>query len=132
MADYTKTITNSLNLFGNNPSSKWGQANFPYTMTWGTTKWGEGTATIIFSVEKLIENSLVPSNSVSNDFIKVISDSITPAFETSSEYLENGVWRIVFISDTTEAENRDFATWVSGTTQAATYTSIAAASTTWT
>ena len=132
MADFTKTISNSVNAFGGGPSSKWGEANYPYTFTWGTTKWGEGTFSIVFSVEKLIENSTAPDTTLIFEVEKLVSEAFTASGDMSGEALSDGLWNYVFTSDTTEGEQRDSANW-SDTSQASTsYTCIAAASTIWT
>lgn len=46
MANFTKTIIERVNCFGDAPSTKWG-AGSPYNMTWGTSKWGEGTQDLV-------------------------------------------------------------------------------------
>ena len=131
MADFTKTITNSINLFGGNPSSKWGQSNYPYTMTWGVTRWGEGTFSIVFSVEKLIANSLAPDTTIATEVQKIIQNNLTMSGELSSEVLTNGDWRIVFVSDTINVEERDMATWTSGSAASTSFTCLPAGSTSW-
>ena len=131
MADFTKTITNSVNLFGGSRTSKWGQANLPYTMTWGTTKWGEGTFSLVFDVQKIITNSISPTTEIIKGVQKVISESLSLVQTMSSETLTNGSWRVVFISDTTNVQERDTATWSSQSASSVSYTCGTAGSTTW-
>lgn len=149
MADYTKTITNSINLFGVGPSSKWGQSIPIYTMTWGTTKWGEGTYPQIFSIVKVASSAIIPDTTYTKSVVKLIEDSIAPTdvfskgstkliensfsvlSDNSSEELSNGVWKTVFVSDTTNAENRDFASWTSATRASSSFTCAASGTTPW-
>lgn len=132
MANFTKTITNSVNLFGGSRTSKWGSAVLPYTMTWGTTKWGEGTFSLVFSVQKVITNSLSPTTDLSKGVRKIITNTFSAAGAMTSEILTNGTWRVVFVSDTVNVQDRDSATWASGAANSASYTCAAAGSTTWT
>lgn len=131
MADFNITISNSVNVFGVEISTKWGQTEFPYTMTWGTSLWGYGYTTVL-DVEKVIDNSVTPGTTIINEVTKLISESITPAFETSSEGLKNGAWNYVFTNNTTEAEERDTTTWNSASVASVSYTSLTATSVTWT
>jgi len=100
VADYTKTISNSLNLFGLNPSSKWGEANYPYTMVWGTTKWGEGSFAQVFSIEKFIDDSVTVDTTLIKEAQKLIENSISPTEDMYSEVLTDGDWSVVFPGNT--------------------------------
>jgi len=131
MADYTKTITNSVNFFGGGPSTKWGEADSPYTMTWGVDKWGDGTNTTILNFIKSQSESITFTDVFTKSADKVVLTSFSAESETVSEGLKNGIWSIVFVSDTTEAENRDFASWTASSSGSASFTCIAAGSTTW-
>jgi len=131
VADFSQTISNVVNCFGGSPSTKWGN-NAPYTMTWGTSKWGEGTEDLQVAVVKLISNSQSLSDDYSRRVEKLVSNDLTPTSETTSETLQDGSgWRYVFTSDTTEAENRDEASYSSGTAASTSWTSATAASTSW-
>lgn len=132
MADFTKTISNSLRLFGEGPATKWGQSNgVAYTMVWGTAFWGENYFTMVFSVQKLLENSQSVSTSLSFETRKTIENSTTVSAEISVGRLSNGIWDVVFTSDTTNAEERDFTTWTQGTNSSTSYTCQSAGSTIW-
>ena len=131
MADHTISVTNSVNIFGPAPSTKWG-ANSPYTMTWGTSKWGEGTEDLITRVEKnLTSETLTLANALYFHANKVLENSITPTSETTSEGLQSGIYSYVFVGPTTEAESRSESTYTSQSAGTTTYTSAAATSTTW-
>lgn len=149
MADYTKTITNSIRVFGVGPSSKWGQSIPIYTMTWGTSKWGEGSYPQVFTiikyaidsispttsyskeVVKLIENSQAVNDAFSKTFSKIIYESFSVLSDNSSEQLSNGIWKTVFVSDTTNAENRDFASWTSANRTSSSFVCATAGTTIW-
>lgn len=143
MADHSKNISNSVSVFGLGPTTKWGQANAPYTMTWGTSKWGsdessapidQNSIPVVF--EKVIQNSQAITNAVSTqaDFQVAITSTATPSFEATIETLTDGsgAWRYVYVSDTINADERDFATWTSGTDGAVSFTTVSTPSTVWT
>lgn len=146
------TFTNSIRAFSEGPSTKWGQSNgYPYTMTWGTSTWGEGES-IPLSVMKVISNSQpfsgvyqgsrvvhllgIGSASVDSDLYRYYNKtwtagSVSPTFEMSSEVLKNGGWTYVFPSLATDGESRDFASWTAGSSPDVTFSCQAAGSTSW-
>lgn len=133
MADFTQNITNAVRCFGMGPSTKWGQAlGAPYTMTWGSSQWGEGLP-MQFQVVKYVANSQAMTwEKTSIDVGKAVDiGSAAFAFEMYSQTLKNGDWFYVFTSDTTSGEDRDFATWTESTVTDATFTCQAAAGTSW-
>lgn len=135
MADFTKNITNTVNVFGNGPSTKWGQAvGFPYTMTWGTSTWGEGESLPIAFVKVISNSQGLAFDYAGSTFNKYVDFGSTPVLcDPFSETLRDGTgtWKYVFTSDTTEAEGRDFTTWSEVTATDATFTCQAAAGTVW-
>lgn len=132
MADYSITITNSLRCFGLEESTKWGDNYGPgYTMVWGTSTWGYGY-TIPADVQKLISEAINPTWDYSySEVQKLVENSVPVAFETDTETLTQGIWDVVFVSNTTDAEERDFATWTSQSAGTTSFTCGAAGSTTW-
>lgn len=91
MADFSVTVSNSVNVFGPAPSTKWGVGQV-YTMTWGTSKWGEGTEDLPVDVNvKLITNN-IPSdfNKTASDVEKVYSETMTPQWAATEEELKDG------------------------------------------
>ena len=132
MADFTKTISVSINLFGGGPSTKWGDANgYGYTMVWGASKWGEGSFSLVFNVEKLITNSISQDTIIINQAEKLISNDLTLSEDLSSEKLSQGVWDYVFPPNVTNNEDRIFTSFTCGSAQTTSYTCQAAGSTTW-
>lgn len=133
MADFTQNITNSVRCFGQGPSTKWGGANgFPYTMTWGVSKWGEGESLPI-AFQKVISNSQALTWDYYGASVAKVVDAGSAAlsFEMYSQVLKQGDWFYVFTSDTTAGESRDFASWTAVSADDATFTCQAAAGTTW-
>ncbi len=133
MADFIKTINNSVNLFGDGPCTKWGQNNgFAYTMVWGTQNWGEGSFSLVFSVEKLIENSQAVTGGYSRfEYDKILPNPFLMDFETDLESLKSGIWDVVFPSDTINAEDRDVASYTTQGVSANSWTCLAAGSSSW-
>lgn len=130
MADFTKTLTNSIRAFGGSPSTRWGQVA-PYTMTWGSTKWGEGTFTVIFEFGKTVQNTLSPSTDIIKEVNKIMTETLSMSQDMSSEALTNGIWRVVFVSDTTNVEERDVADWTSLSAGSVSFACLPAGSTSW-
>lgn len=134
MADFTKTITNGLRVFGAEFSTKWGQSvGTPYTMVWGTTNWGEGSYTLVINVQKLIENSVAPTfDYARSESTKLINNTMSVDADMGTETLSQGDWNYVFPSDITDIEDRSRATWTEGSGSTTSYTTATAGSTTWT
>ena len=132
MADFTKTVSNTLNVFGPAPSTKWGTGT-PYTMTWGTSKWGEGTEDLVVLPGKFIGNSLAPTSEISSkDFFHLVDmGSLSPTSETVTETLSSGIWDYVFVSNTSDADDRSFASWTDDTSASTSWTDDTSPSTTW-
>ncbi len=132
MADYVITITNGVRLFGNGPSTKWGDSNgYAYTMVWGTSKWGESSFSLVFNVEKLIENYVTPDTIIINETEKLIQNDLTLSEDLSSEMLRQGDWSYIFPPGVTENEDRIFTSFTCSSAQTVSYTCLAVGSTTW-
>ena len=126
MADFTITISDSLLVCGIERTTKYGTATF------GTSKWTIGSHDLDTETIKLIANSLIPDSANLFNFIKLIDNSVTPAFETSNEGLLDGpTWNYTFAYPTTNAENRPTNTYTSGLGATTGWTSATAASPTW-
>lgn len=133
MADFTQTVTDSMNLFGGGPSTKWAtNAAGTYTMTWGTSKWGEGTEDVLQAVTNLITNTQTLSEPVlAFDTIKVIDDSITGTSDSPDQSLLSGGYYYVFPSNQTDADNQFSPTYTSASVGSVTWTSAAVGSSSW-
>lgn len=148
MADHTITVTNSVRCFGAGPASLW---NASYA-TWGSFKWGEGTADIPHAIVHLVSVSLsstdTPHKLVTHLItetvtpsgmeifrilpLKLISESISPDSEmTSEEVLDGSGYNRVFQGGVTDAENRTTTSWTDATDDTQTWSTATAATTTW-
>lgn len=131
MADFSKTISNSINCLGPAPSTKWGTGT-PYTMTWGTSKWGEGTEDLQIAFIKVISESVIPSDSVAKSASKQLSDSLTLSGDMGSESLQDGSgYYYVFSTPTTDGESRLIPTYAEGSVSSQSYTCLSVASINW-
>lgn len=152
MADHTKTVSNSINCFGMGPSTKWSTAA-NYTMTWGSSKWGEGTEDIIHVVDHAVENSTAITTAVGKDVTHLVSDAqvITPTSTANFDFshsmdagsmtitgeitdlrLQNGDWYYEFIDRTTDADDQRTDGFSSVSDTSTTWTTVSDASTSWT
>ena len=127
MANFTQTISNSLNLFGGSPSSYWNAWN------WNAFKWGEGTADLAVAVTHSISETLVIDSQVpTRDSEHVISEMLSPTSDMSDEELTDGSgYNYVFPSDVTNHQNQSIASYTSGSNPSVTWSSGTAGSTVW-
>lgn len=103
MADLVQNISNSLNLFGGSPSSKWNAYN------WGSFLWGEGTANTLRVVDKLIENSQASDTTITKQatYIRTISNSQAMTSDPDLLTVSDGSgYDYVVPDDTTDWEER--------------------------
>lgn len=129
MADLAVSITNSINCFGPAPSTKWGSGH----MTWGSSKWGEGSVDHITEVEKVLAESIALSGGVASlNPDKAIANSLDFTSETTSLDLRtaNGYFYL-FVRPTTDADLRNQASYTQASLGSTTYSSTIATSTTW-
>jgi hypothetical protein len=107
MADFTITVSNSINVFSLAPATEWNEFN------WGTGFWGYGSNSIPFEVEKILTTeALTLLDAFSKEPEKVLENSISASFEMVSETLQDSqTFYEVFTRPTTEAENRSLTTF---------------------
>ena len=135
MADHVQTVTNSLNLFGGGPSTKWGaNAAATYTMTWGTSKWGEGTEDIRQDVEHgpITGTITLSEPTLAFSVTKLLSETMTLSSDSSDQGLQSGSWNYIFPSNQTDADNQLVPSWAAGTAGSSSWTSGTVGTTTWT
>jgi hypothetical protein len=125
----TKTISNSINLLGLSPSTKWGST---YSMVWGTSKWGEGTLDLAIEIGKLISNSVTPSDSYTREVGKSLTNELTSTFEGSRQNLiDSAGYYWIFPGSVSDADDRATVTYSSSSVASTTWTSGTVGSTTW-
>lgn len=128
MADYNVTVSETLALFGVQPTNKWSEYN------WNAFLWGEGNNAVLASAELLISETqaIADSETTATDFNRTVEETVSVSGSPSSEVLRDGNgYLYVFPNDATNGEDRDPVTWASSATAPGTWSSQAAASTTW-
>lgn len=78
MADLAQSVSDSINLFGGAPSSKWNEYN------WGSFKWGEGTTPTVWSLDHLIGET----EALSDAFYKTPEILFDEALALSTDMIE--------------------------------------------
>jgi hypothetical protein len=140
------TVTNSLRVFGNGPSSLWNAYN------WNAFKWGEGTAKIPMVFRHLVTvdpislasargfnfvhlvsvDPLAMDSGRGFNFSKQVSNSLgVDSDSTDQELTDPAGYHRVFPSDVTNGDDRAVPTWAQGSAGGTTWTQQVASSTTW-
>jgi hypothetical protein len=133
LANLTKTIaTQAVRFFGPAPATQWGAGTY-FTMRWGSSKWGEGTQTILLAIQHVLAAQVVtPSDAIFPAFEKRLSISLNFGFATTGESLKNGPnYTYVFPYPTTNHESQAANTFTRLTSPIVTWTKATAASGSW-
>lgn len=128
MADFTKTITNGLNIFGGKPPSLWGSAVF------GTDYWGFGSRDQITTVYKLFSESLTLSDqifTVSTIRLTFTATLVVSGDQAAQMKIDLAGYKYVFGVDQ-NAENRPLTSYNSVAGQTTSYTTVTNTQTSWT
>jgi hypothetical protein len=106
MADYTQTITNTMQVMGVSPGSLWNVA------VWGTDVWG-----VDEDVWTDTDHQITESMTLTDSLFKDVELTIDFGTITLSDVLNplqldvDPVWREVWIGPTDEAEDRSITVW---------------------
>jgi hypothetical protein len=133
VADHTITIANSLNVFGDDPPTRWGTSAH-FVMTWGTDKWGYGSEDMQEEVGKFLEPGSVALTSAITqiEVVLILSNAITFSSALTLERLSDGSgWDYVLPGGTTNGVDQIATTYANGSSASTTYTTSSAPSTTW-
>lgn len=126
MADFSQTITNRIDCFGPAPTTKWGSGS-PYSMTWGTSKWGEGTEDLVVSISKTLGEtiSLTDNFGTAAQFNRTATwGEISTSYEGVEETLQDGSgYYYVFPKPTTDSDEQYIPSYASGSVSPASWTS---------
>lgn len=126
MADFNITISNTLNVFGPQKTSRWN------SMVWGTGFWGYGDFDLITTIDKVITNSLSLSGAnLTLNPTKVISNSIAVSGDMLSENISDSAGYNLIFGSSKNAESRPLTSYTSIDSGTATYTQVASPGTTW-
>jgi hypothetical protein len=125
MTAYSKTIVNSISVFGPEGSSRWG------VMVWGVDNWGTSFDFPI-AVLKGLENSVTFDDTVSKNAAKGIVNTITPISEPVHEYIQDSAgWYHVYPPEVIDLEQRYSPTYTSGTTGSSGWATSTASAISW-
>lgn len=127
MADFVKTITNGINLFGIESPNKWG------TMLWGDN-WGYGNNDLAVIFNKFISETLILADLTlpQATFNRTLSNSVGISGDMVFEGLTDPAGYNVIFGSSTNAENRPISSYTSSSIYDATYTTATNTLTTWT
>jgi hypothetical protein len=131
VATYTVNISNSVRVFGEGPSTKWGQASFPATMVWGVSSWGEGRPMLISFSKVIAESVALDWVKTNSTYQRISAGTFVVQSDMGSETLMNGIWSYVFTSDTTDGEDRAIASWTTAPGVATSYTCLSVSGISW-
>lgn len=102
MADFTKTISNSINCFSLEPATNWNEFN------WGTGFWGYGSNTIPLDVVKNLDNSFTVDDYYERSYEKLFSESLSMDSDITEETLQDGNgYYYVFPRPTIDSNDRN-------------------------
>lgn len=128
MADFTTSVSDNLNLFGLEVTTKWGSA------TWGTHKWAVGAPLLnILTLETGFSESVTHSDAYGNDYTIVDNNNLASTFEgTREELLTGNGYNYVFPGPSINEESDHEPTWTAGSSTDPTWTSGVTAGGSWT
>lgn len=107
MADFTQTITNTLNLFAGGPTSKWNE------QVWGSFVWGEGTVGMLTQAQKVVGNTLTLTGIMTNfSLAKFITNTLTLTADPTDIFKNSGNgWLYVYPSNVTDFDEQTVTEW---------------------
>lgn len=123
MANLSKTITNTLTVFGGGVTSKWGAFN------WGEANWGANSVVTVFM--KFIVNALVLTDSVSKSVTIKTNETLNLEGEQTGGCLASGDWFYVYPPDTDCSVENIVTSFTTLTPTGASYTQITYTTSTW-
>ena len=124
MADFSQSISNTINVFSPTPSSKWGE------MLWGSDVWGEGKDFDLV-IGKWLSETINSADNWSKKFIFRVTNSIS--FTSSMDLgplSDNNGYKYV-LKGVTDPDDRLFPDYTEDSQGPTTYSSVANSSTDW-
>jgi hypothetical protein len=101
MADFTKTITNTFQVFAPGLTNDWG------SMEWGTDDWGGGDDQLASVHKFLASQDISLSESWNKDASSILSETFTLSGDlTNITLVDSEGYFHVFIGNTTDADDR--------------------------
>ncbi len=126
MADLTKTITNNINVFGIEPSNKWG------SFDWGEN-WGYGDVDLVIDYQQFYDPETVNlTDSWSKSMTRSISNTITAdADQVSQMLVDSEGYNHIFTKPTSDAKQRALTAFNESTTPSVSWGETSGPSTPW-
>lgn len=103
MATFSVNIAENVNVWGGEPTSKWG------TAVWGSSNWAFGSEDLIVTVFIGEDDTITLADdwTLKATFVRTFGESLGVAGAMSSqEHFDAAGYKHVFVSDTTEGEER--------------------------
>lgn len=128
MATFTVSIAEAINVWGGEPTSKWGD------MVWGVDNWAFGSEDLIVTVFKNLDDTVSISDewTVIASFRRTLSDTVSVAGQMSDETLiDSAGYRHVFVGGVVNGEDRSLTSFTSVARASDTYTEVSRPSTDW-
>jgi len=125
MADYTQTITNSLNVLAASPPTLWGSFN------WGEQNWGQDEDLWTDTVKGITE-TLYLSDAYGRAFVKApLTETITFTENLESLKRSIGVWDYVFTKPSSDGDEAIYDVSSKVGDASTTWSAVSNVSTTW-
>lgn len=130
MAAFTKTINESINVFGLEPTNKWA------TVKWGQ-KWAYKNAEIVHRIyqslnDAAIANTITISDSMYVKAVKVITETISFSEALDEiELTDSAGYNYIFTTPTDNSEDAPITSWGSSSDPSTSYVTVSRPSTTW-
>lgn len=126
MTAFTKTISDTIRVYGPGYTSKFG------TAIWDTNLWSEGGNDLTQDVTKYLSESQSLADAFSDIKVnKVISESQALSDNNADIYLTLGNYYHVFRSNTVDADDQSTASYTAGTNPSSTYSQTTNPTTVW-
>jgi hypothetical protein len=127
MADFTQTVTNSLQTMGSSEPTLWN------AMEWGTDLWGYTDDVWTDLDNDPILNTLTLSDSLFKEFVKApLTETITFTEDLTSIMRAFGIWDYVFTKPTSDGDEKVFDQFTRVSDPDDDFTQVSDGSTTWT
>jgi hypothetical protein len=128
---HLKTISNTINAFGPAPTTKWGSGQ---PMTWGSSKWGEGTIDLQTDVLKSLSEIITLSDALTGaaEFNRSFQETLSTSFEGVDQTLTDPAgYNRLFPGSVTDGDERVETEYTEGTAASTSWSEPSEPSTDW-
>jgi hypothetical protein len=124
MADFTKTISEDVQVMGPSYTNKWGE------FLWGQ-KWGDQQDPAFIIGKNLLE-SITSTETLSKYITRTLADSVSSSDDTIDIFLRDGAgYFYEFIDIVTDADDRSENTWTDDTSNTTSWSKSSTTSVSW-